>query len=92
VHAFDEELVLDVLLDFYALPHWTTAARIDEALQRRATTMQGELRRMVIDGQTETALLVPPYSVLLSRDERRRARRVAWPSMVVPVTRVLRAS
>ncbi len=47
------------------------AARIDEALQRIASTGQGDLRRMVIDGHTETALLVPPYSVLLSRDKRR---------------------
>jgi len=59
------------LRDFYALPQWTTAARIDEALQRLASTAQGDLRRMVIDGHTETALLVPPYSVLLSRDKRR---------------------
>ena len=32
---------------------------------------------MVIDGQTETALLVPPHSVLLSRDKRRRTI-VVW--------------
>ncbi len=65
------------LRDFYALPHWATAARVDEALQRLASTMQGELTRMVIDGHTETALLVPPYSVLLSRDKQRRTI-VVW--------------
>ena len=65
------------LRDFYALPHWTTAVRVDEALQRLASTMVGDLRRMVIDGQMESALLVPPYSVLLTRDRRRRTI-VVW--------------
>jgi hypothetical protein len=65
------------LRDFHAVPQWTTAARIDEALQRLAGTMQGDLRRMVIDGRSETALLVPPYSVLLTRDRRRRTL-VVW--------------
>jgi hypothetical protein len=60
------------LRDFYALPQWTTAARIDEALLRLAESGDGALRRVVIDGVTMTVLLVPPYSVVLSRDKPRR--------------------
>jgi hypothetical protein len=65
------------LRDFYAVPSWTTAARIDEALQRLASTGQGELRRIEIDGTYETRLLVPPYALLVTRDRPRRTI-VVW--------------
>ena len=63
--------------DFYALPSWKTAARIDEAVQRLAATGEGELRRVEIDGTFVTRLLVPPYALLVSRDRTRRTI-VVW--------------
>lgn len=65
------------LRDFYAVPNWTTAARIDEAIQRLATTGEGDLRRVEIDGIFETRLLVPPYALLVTRDRARRTI-VVW--------------
>lgn len=65
------------LRDFFAVPSWTTAARIDEALQRLATTGEGELRRVEIGGTYETRLLVPPYALLVTRDRARRTI-VVW--------------
>ncbi len=57
----------DALQDFYAVAHWTTAARIDEALH--AATGRGELRP---GGPYHSRLLVPPYAALVSRDRSRR--------------------
>jgi len=56
--------------------HWETAARIDEAVQRLATTREGPLRRVIIDGKTETRLLVPPYAAIVSLDRRTRQLKV----------------
>lgn len=58
--------------DLLAIPGWRTAARIDEAILRLAETGQGEFRRMVVDGQAETVILIAPYAVLVSRDRPRR--------------------
>jgi len=55
------------LRDFWALPQWRSAERIDEALQRFAETGEGPLRRASIGGTSETVLLVPPYFTVLSR-------------------------
>jgi len=61
------------LRDLAAIPSWETAARIDGALMRLASTGEGELRRAVAsDGTVETRLLVPPYAALLTRDRRQR--------------------
>lgn len=66
------------LRDLMAIPSWETAARIDGALMRLASTGEGDLRRAVApDGTTETRLLVPPYAALLTRDRQRRAI-VVW--------------
>ena len=62
------------LRDLAAIPSWETAARIDGALIRLASTGDGDIRRAVApDGTTETRLLVPPYAAMLTRDRRRRA-------------------
>lgn len=65
------------LRDFSAVPSWTTAARIHEAVQRLATTGEGELRRVEIDGTFETRPVVPPYALLVTRDRARRTI-VVW--------------
>ena len=56
--------------------HWETAARIDEAVQRLATTNEGPLRRVLINGNVETRLLVPPYAAIVSLDRRARLVKV----------------
>lgn len=56
--------------------HWETAARIDEAVQRLATTNEGALRRVLINGVVETRLLVPPYAAIVSLDRRARLVKV----------------
>lgn len=56
--------------------HWETAARIDEAVQRLATTKEGPLGRVVINGGVETRLLVPPYAAIVSLDRRARLVKV----------------
>jgi hypothetical protein len=56
--------------------HWETAARIDEAVQRLATTNEGPLRRVLINGVVETRLLVPPYAAIVSLDRRARLLKV----------------
>ena len=58
--------------DFYELPHWRTAERIDEAVQRFASSGVGELRRIETAQGIEHRLLVPPYFVRLSRDRATR--------------------
>jgi hypothetical protein len=70
------------LRDFFAVPSWETAARIDGALMRLASTGEGDIRHAVAaDGSAATRLLVPPYAALVTRDRRRR---------VITVWRVLR--
>lgn len=56
--------------------HSETAARIDEAVQRLATTSEGPLRRVLINGNVETRLLVPPYAAIVSVDRRARQLKV----------------
>ena len=56
--------------------HWETAARIDEAVQRLATTNEGPLRRVLINGVVETRLLPPPYAAIVSLDPRARVVKV----------------
>ena len=56
--------------------HWETAARIDEAVQRLATTKEGPLRRVLINGVVERRLLVPPYAAIVSLDRRARLLKV----------------
>jgi hypothetical protein len=56
--------------------HWETAARIDEAVQRLATTNEGPLRRVLINGVVETRLLVPPHAAIVSLDRRARLVKV----------------
>ncbi|MBX3226269.1 MAG: hypothetical protein KIT84_43220 [Labilithrix sp.] len=55
------------LRDLHAVPHWRSAERIDEAVQRLAETGEGPTRRAAIEGRLEDILLVPPYFVVLSR-------------------------
>lgn len=65
------------LYDFYRVPNWQTAARIDEALLRLAETGKGPLRRIEGDGPPEFRLLVPPYFARVTRDRARKAI-VVW--------------
>ena len=62
--------------DFYNIPNWETAARIDAAVQRLATTGEGPLRRMETEQGTEHRLLVPPYLIRISRDRTTRTLHV----------------
>ncbi len=54
--------------DFYDIPHWQTAERIDAAVQRFATSGEGDLRRIDTALGLEHRLLVPQYFVRVSRD------------------------
>jgi hypothetical protein len=62
--------------DFYDLPHWQTAERIDGALQRFATSGEGDLRRVDTALGIEHRLLVPPYFVRISHDRPTRTLHV----------------
>lgn len=62
--------------DFYEVPHWQTAERIDTAVQRFATTGEGDLRHIQTTFGVEHRLLVPPYFVRVSRDRATRTLHV----------------
>lgn len=58
--------------DFYDLPHWQTAERIDTAILRFASSAEGDVRRVDTPSGKEFRLLVPPYFVRISRDRASR--------------------
>lgn len=53
-------------LDDLRRMHWRTASFLDEALQRFATSGEGTLRAVMVEGTRELRLYVPPYFAWIS--------------------------